>query len=232
MIYRYEIVLLIFQSLYQTCEVICTCAWEGGRGRNLKLTKATADAFNTSTKTNIEAATYLFTEKGFQYVLPDVFADEVIEKFFGKTRMRVGGNVYIDIVGVIASAKNTNLHALLKYDILPVENNYSACKICEESPCEDDVEFLNDFQLDEIQSLLFSDNALKQKLVFIGGHLVHKFGDPDAVCEEEISTEFLDVLNSMPTFSTAISACMLYASLWKSYISATMLYASLWKLST
>ena len=73
--------------------------------------------------------------------------------------MRVGGNFYIDVVDVIASAKNTNLHALLKYDIFPVENNYSVCKICEESPCEDDVEFLNDFQLDETQSLLLSDNS-------------------------------------------------------------------------
>ena len=194
-----------FKSLYQMCDAISTCAWEGGRGRNLKLTKATASAFITSTKSNIEAATYLLTEKGFEYVLPGVFADEVLEKFFGKTRMRVGGNFYIDVVDVIASAKNTNLHALLKYDIFPVENNYSVCKICEEFPCEDDVKFLNDFQLDETQ-LLLSDNALKHKLVFIGGHLVHKFGDPDADCEEEMSTEFLDVLNrgglSMPTFST------------------------------
>ena len=54
-----------------------------------------------------------------------------------------------------------------------MENNY-------------DVEILNDFQLDETQSSLLSDNALKHKLVFIGGHLVHKFGDPDANCEEEI----------------------------------------------
>ena len=73
-----------------------------------------------------------------------------------------------------------------------MENNYSVWKICEESPCEGDVEFLKDFQLDETQS----DNALKHKLVFIGGHLVHKCGDPDANCEEEISTEFLDVLNT------------------------------------
>ena len=144
-------------------------------------------------------------------MLPGVFADEVLEKFFDKTRMRVGGNFYIDVVDVIASAKNTNLHALLKYDIFPVENNYSVCKICGESPCEDDVEFLNDFQLDETQSLLLSDNALKHKLVFIGGHLVHKYGDPDADCEEEISTEILDVLNrgrlSMPTF---FQQCILF----------------------
>ena len=118
-----------FQSLYQTCEVISTCAWEGGRGRNIKLTKATASAFITSTKSNIEAATYLLTEKGFVYMLPGVFADEVLEKFFGKTTMRVGGTFYIDVVDVIAFAKNTNLHALLKYDILPVENNYSVCSM-------------------------------------------------------------------------------------------------------
>ena len=49
--------------------------------------------------------------------------------------MRVGGNYYIDVVDVIASVKNTNLYALSKYDILPMENHYSVCKICEESPC-------------------------------------------------------------------------------------------------
>ena len=53
---------------------------------------------------------------------------------------------------------------------------------------------------------MLSGNALKHKLVFIGGHLAHKVGDPDTDCKEEISTEFLDVLNrggvSMPTFST------------------------------
>ena len=101
------------------------------------------------------------------------------EKVFGKTRMPVRGNFYIDVADVTVSAKNTNLHALLKYDILPMENNYSVCKICKETSCEDDVEFLNDFQLNETQLLLLSDNALKHKLVFI----VHKFGDPDTDCE-------------------------------------------------
>ena len=41
-------------------------------------------------------------------MLPGVFADEVLEKFFGKTRMNIGGNFYIDVVDIIASAKNTN----------------------------------------------------------------------------------------------------------------------------
>ena len=161
-----------FHNLHQTFNVISTCAWEGGRGRTLKLTRATADAFITSTKTNIEAATYLLTEKGFDYVLPAIFADEVLEKFFGKVRMRVGGNFYIDIVDVIASAKVTNLHALLKYDVLPVKNNgsNSNCLICQENPYDDDIEFLNDFKLNETQSLLLSDNASKHKIVFIAGH--------------------------------------------------------------
>ena len=65
-----------FQSLYQTCDVISPCAWERGKDRNHKLAKATASAFITSTKSNIEAATYLLTEKGFE--LPGVFADGVL----------------------------------------------------------------------------------------------------------------------------------------------------------
>ena len=47
---------------------------------------------------------------------------------------------------------------------------------------------------------------MKEKIVFIGGHLVHKFGQPDIDNEDEISSEFLEKLNrgglSVPTFST------------------------------
>ena len=54
------------------------------------------------------------------------------------------------------------------------------------------------------QSLLLSDNALKHKLVFIGGHLVHKFGDPDADYEEVISTEFLFMYSACQPFHQCI----------------------------
>ena len=113
-----------FKLLHETCEIISTCAWSGGKNRVLKLTKQTSAAFITTTKTNIEAATYLLTEQHFQYVLPGIFADEILEMFFGKARMRVGGNFYIDLVDVIASAKVTNLHALLKYDVFQIPKIY------------------------------------------------------------------------------------------------------------
>ena len=53
--------------------MIGTCAWEGGRGRSLKLTKATSSAFIVSTTSNVEAATILLKTENFQYVLPAVF---------------------------------------------------------------------------------------------------------------------------------------------------------------
>ena len=59
-----------FQRLMDTCDVIATCAWKGGKGRKLKLTKMTSTAFVVSTKTNIAAAKFLLSEKGFDYVLP------------------------------------------------------------------------------------------------------------------------------------------------------------------
>ena len=55
---------------------------------------------------------------------------------------------------------------------------------------------------------LLLDDTLRHKVVFIAGHLVHKYGEPntDADIDEEISTEFLDELNrgglSVPTIST------------------------------
>ena len=55
--------------------------------------------------------------------------------------------------------------------------------------------------------MLSSDDSFKHKIVYIAGHLVHKFGKllPQSD-EEEISTESLDELNrgglSVPTLST------------------------------
>ena len=75
-----------FQRLDETCKVISSCAWEGGRGRKLKLTKQTSEAFTVTTMLNVKAAKYLLSEKKFQYVLPGIFADDGLEKFFGQAR--------------------------------------------------------------------------------------------------------------------------------------------------
>ena len=111
-----------FGRLSNMCDVIKSCAWEGGRGRKMKLTKMTASAFITTTKTNIEAATFLLSEMNFKYILQAVFADEALEKFFGQTRQRSGGNFYIDVGDVMAAAKTFNLHNLLKNNLLPAES--------------------------------------------------------------------------------------------------------------
>ena len=138
-----------FSELHKYCNIIATCTWSGGRGRNQKLTEHTGKALTVSTKSNIEAATFLMTEKGFDYVLPAVFADENLERFFRQTRQRNGGNFYIDVVGVLASAKVTNLHTLVKYGILPVDEPTPACTICKEPPNDDDAELIHDFGLTE-----------------------------------------------------------------------------------
>ena len=182
-----------FSELRKYSDIIATCTWRGGRGRSQKLTKPTGDAFIISTKANIEAATVLLTEKGFNYVLPAVFADENLEKFFGQTRQRNGGNFYIDVVDVLAAAKVTNLHSLVKYGILPVDEPAPACEICDEPPNDDDVELIQDFALTETQSILSSADAFKHKIVYIAGHLVHKFDEfVEADEEDEISSKFLD----------------------------------------
>ena len=196
-----------FNKLNKYCDIVATCTWTGGRGRVQKLTKPTGNAFITSTKFNMEAATFLLTEKNFEYVLPAIFADKVLEKFFGKTRQRNGGNFYIDVVDVLSAAKVTNLHTLLNYGIMPEKNVKSTgCKACEESINDDDVELIHDVTLNETQSLLSSDETLKHKVVYIAGHLVHKFGELEVDTEDEISSEFLDVLNrgglNMPALST------------------------------
>ena len=94
----------------------------------------------------------------------------------------------------------------MKYGILPVDGPTPACTICKEPPNDDDVELIHDFGLTETQSILSSDDALKHKMVYIAGHLVHKFGEFEADDEEEIFSALLDELNrgglSMPTLST------------------------------
>ena len=82
------------------CEVVRSCRWEGR-----KLTQFTADAFIVTTKFSIAAATYLLSHHNFEFVLPAVFSQDPLEKFFGQARQRHGGNFYIDIGDVISAGK-------------------------------------------------------------------------------------------------------------------------------
>ena len=77
----------------------------------------TSSAFISTIGTNIKAGLFLLSEMNFKYVSQAVFADEVLEKFFGQRRQRSGGNFYIDIGDVMASAKAFNLHNLLRNKI-------------------------------------------------------------------------------------------------------------------
>jgi hypothetical protein len=47
-----------FTNLKKTCEVISTCAWQGGRGRTQKLTEQTANAFVVSTKIKLRLQSF------------------------------------------------------------------------------------------------------------------------------------------------------------------------------
>ena len=89
-----------FSHLENICNIITTCEWEGGRGREKKLTKFTASAFVVTTRNSIAAANHLFQNHGFHYILPAVFSTNPLEKFFGNARQRKGGNFYIDIIDV------------------------------------------------------------------------------------------------------------------------------------
>ena len=185
-----------FKHLTDICDVIETCAWKGGRNRVLKLTKMTSNAFIISTKTNIDASKFLLSEKGFQYVLPAIWADELLEKF------------YIDVVDVKAAAKVLNLHNLVMNDILPTGRNEHFCYSCTDLVDDDDLlENLYETTVLETQEMLDSDDAIRHKIVYIAGHLIHKYGNRLAQSdEEEVSTEFLDELNrgglSVPTLSS------------------------------
>lgn len=90
------------------CDVIDSCRWDGGRYRQKKLTQFTVDAFKVTTKFSIAAATYLLTYHNLKYVLPAVFSQDPLEKFFGQARQRNGGNFYIDIVDVLSQPKHSD----------------------------------------------------------------------------------------------------------------------------
>ena len=205
-----------FTRLEEACQIISTCAWQGGGGRKLKLTKQTAEAFTVSTRNNVDAAKLLLADKDFDYVLPAIFADEALEKFFGQARQRRGGNFYIDVVVIMAAAKIVNLQTLIKHDIMPESS--SRVLDCDtncttsENPAERS-ELIDEITPQDTQELLRSDDTLKHKVVYLAGYLVYKYGDSTSMEEiigdeddNEVSSEFLDNLNrgglSVPTMST------------------------------
>ena len=74
-----------FRAPWTLNEEIGSCRWEGGKIRQKKLTKFTADAFIVTTKSSIAAATYLLAHHHFEFVLPAVFSQDPLEKCLSKT---------------------------------------------------------------------------------------------------------------------------------------------------
>ena len=165
-----------FTMLEDACQIISTCAWQGGSGRKLKLTKQTAEAFIVSTRNNVAAAKFLMAEEDFDYVLPAIFADEALEKFFGQARQRSGGNFYIDVVDIMAAAKVTNLQTLLKHDIMPESSSrvLDCDKNCTSSITPDErSELIDEIAPLDTRELLRSADNLKHKDVYLACFLVH-----------------------------------------------------------
>ena len=200
-----------FKKLESMCNVVSACRWEGTGKRCRKLTKFTADAFVVATKFNIAAATELLTDHHFSYVLPAVFSQDPLEKFFGQARQRFGGNFYIDIGDVIAAAKVQRLHQLLKLDIIPKDDAQRTCSKCTATPDELDLQMLQDITTDDTVNLIQSDDSLKHKVIFVAGFLTRKYdiqsadNDDDAQ-EITVSSNFTQQLDrgglSIPKLST------------------------------
>ena len=50
---------------------------------------------------------------------------------------------------------------------------------------EDAVEMLHEITIEDTQTLVNSNETLKQKIIYIAGFLVHKHGEPDTTQEKE-----------------------------------------------
>ena len=194
-----------FTKLNEIAEVISTCM-SSGRHRVKSLTNYTADALKDTTKFNMEAAKYLFENyPKFQYILPAIFSQDPLEKFFGQARQRCGGNFYIDIVDVLAVMRMQIAHQLLTYDLLPDPCATSKCPSCTENPHPDDVDVICSLSLTDTQELVQSDRELKHKAIYIAGYITNQTKiEHDS--EESVSCEFLDELNrgglTLPTMAT------------------------------
>ena len=98
----------------------------------------------------------------------------------------------------------------------PRSHDQTCSNNCSNIGDDDEIaELLDDVNLRDTEELLVSDDALKHKVVFVAGHLVHKHGKETEISDSfnddeeddmEVSSEFLDNLNrgglSFPKMST------------------------------
>jgi hypothetical protein len=135
----------------------------------------------------------------FRYVLPATFSQDPLEKFFGQARQRCGGNFYIDIGDVLATAKVQCLRQLVKLEVTPTALTDHHCQNC--SRDIDDVVLgqMQDLDIEDTQLLLESTDKLRYKVIYIAGFLTHKFGDSVTSNHEDdeisISSKFVQELN-------------------------------------
>ena len=72
------------------------------------------------------------------------------------------------------------LHQLLKYEIIPEgEVCVADCALCGSVADSSDLELIDETSVKDTEALLESNDTLKQKVVYIGGFLSHKFTQPD-----------------------------------------------------
>ena len=179
-----------FKKLAETCDVISSYAWSRDRGQTQNLTKQTAEALVLFTRANIEIAEWLLTQHNFTYVLPGVFTDEALEKFFGQARQRNRGNFYIGIVDIKAAAETKNLHALLKYESMPQKSNNVPCT---SNIRIDDYHF--DITIAGTEDLVQSNDSIKHKIIFLAGYLEHKFRGKSEETEDMTTIILLQILS-------------------------------------
>ena len=88
-------------------------------------------------------------------------SDEALEKFFGQARQRRGGNLYIDVVDIMAAGKIVNLQTLIKHEIMPESSYreldcYKNCTTSENSA--ERSELIDEITPQDTQELLRSDD--------------------------------------------------------------------------
>ena len=145
-----------------------------------------------------------------RYVLPAVFSQDPLEKFFGQARQRCGGNFYIDMADVISAAKVQRLHQLIKHDVVNrAGTRPSLCDYCDLTVDVRDLELVPEITINDTQTLLESNDTLKHTMVYVAGYLMRRFGTEhidEADDEPNVTSDFIKELDrgglTIPTLAT------------------------------
>ena len=137
-----------------------------------------------------------------------LYSLKILKKsFLGKHDNGLGEIFYIDITDVVAAGRTQQMHQLIKYDAAPdcSDRKCINCPVCSQEILPEDIDLVHDLDIHETQCLMETSDILKQKVVYLGGFLTHKYIEVNAD-EEEISSEFISELNRgglhLPTLNT------------------------------